>query len=322
MEARVDPHARQPPPPPTVTTSSSPCAVGSIIRPDGASQICLLRKFADPVASSICLLGDGLWPAAFALGDELQQTKWRTLLASATVLELGAGSMGYPGMVSAICGGPSTRVTLTDKYPLLLRQLQIGVDDNLLASQCSVQLCEWRHDPANPSTLDAMHHDFIIASDVLYNTATTEAFCDALERLAGPRTHVLIACQERWSRLECIEQAGERGWHFEQLGSARHPSAEQLACVDPRELDMCREGFHSFVYSVLHRHGAQNGPPAAPAAQLQHELGLCLSERLERLQMRFPWVGAPRLRQHMREARGNLNEATEAILAARAHNVP
>ena len=301
---------------PVDPSSSSPRAIGCIIRPNGTSHR-VLRRHADQQG---VLLGNGLWPAAFALGDELQTIKWRYRLASAKVLELGAGSTGYPGMVTAICGGPGTRVTLTDKHPSLLRQLEIGVKENLLSTQCSMQLYEWQHDPANRSSLDAIHYDFIIASDILYSVATTEAFCDALERLVGPRTHVLIACQERWSRLECIEQAAERGWDFDQLGCPRHPSAEQLSHVHHRERDMCREGLHSFVYMVSRRRGPRHAPSAALAAQLQHEQGLSLNKRLQQLQMRFPMVETAGLRNHMREARGSLNQATKAVLAVCAES--
>jgi predicted nicotinamide N-methyase len=227
------------------------------------------------------------------------------------VLELGSGAMGYPGLVAAIVGGPKTRVILTDNQTALLTQLEEGVNDNQLLGRCAVQIYEWRG-PEPSSSIDMMQHDVVIASDVLYSLLTTSAFCDALERLVGANTHVLVSAPERWSRCECMEEAAKRGWQFDQVGGARYLSAEQMACVQSRELDMCEVG--CFVYTVSRQSGPREvEAPSTPAPAVQSG---SLAERLQYLQVSFPSIATLVLKQFLRKARGNVSQATEALLAA------
>ena len=73
-----------------------------IMTPSGTQRM-LRLPLGQPIDTR--LLGSAIWPAAFVLGEELQATEWAHPLQNASVLELGAGAIGYPGLVMALRGG-------------------------------------------------------------------------------------------------------------------------------------------------------------------------------------------------------------------------
>ena len=157
----------------------------------------------DP-AAVMKLLGSGIWPAAFVLAEELQAARWRQAIRGASVLELGAGASGFPGMVAALSGGPRTRVVLTDKHPELVSDLERGLRENGLISQCTASVYEWGAEASGALCEESRPFDVILGSDCLYSHGTTGAFCDALEQLSGAATAILVSAEDRWSRSECL----------------------------------------------------------------------------------------------------------------------
>jgi len=218
-------------------------------------------------------LGSGIWPAAFVLGDELlaRPASW---LAGLTILELGAGAIGYPGLVAALRGGPGTHVFLTDKHEGLVARLRASVDANGLASQCDARVYEWGEGSEVLMQSLPGPPDLILASDCLYTHGSTGAFCDALDELCTPgTTRILVSAEERWSRQECIDICAEKGWRFTQLGGERRPSAAHLACVEKRMREM-GEG-RWYVYEVTRENARPHG--------LREYLG-CKASRAERVE--------------------------------------
>jgi hypothetical protein len=222
-------------------------------------------------------LGSGIWPAAFVLGDELlaRPASW---LAGLTILELGAGAIGYPGLVAALRGGPGTHVFLTDKHEGLVARLRASVDANGLASQCDARVYEWGEGSEVLKESLPGPPDLILASDCLYTHGSTGAFCDALDELCTPgTTRILVSAEERWSRQECIDICAEKGWRFTQLGGERRPSAAHLACVEKRMREM-GEG-RWYVYEVTRENAQESARPHG----LREYLG-CKASRAERVE--------------------------------------
>lgn len=228
---------------------------------------------SDSPADSSHLLGGAVWPAAYVLGTYLRQEPWRSLLDGASVLELGAGGTGHPGLVAALSGRPAS-VTLTDKHPPLVEQLNEAIRDNhlhgrtrgvdvsdgggddgcagdgegrqgvirgrLLPSPCDACVYSWGEE-GSPLFTRADGFDLVLAADCLYSHGTAGAFCDALDQLrAGWSTmpRLLLCSEERWSLNECKEILEERGWGLTQLAEGLRASAEELAHVEKRHLEM------------------------------------------------------------------------------------
>ncbi|KOO25891.1 methyltransferase-like protein 21a-like protein [Chrysochromulina tobinii] len=222
-------------------------------------------------------LGSGIWPAAFVLGDELlaRPASW---LAGLTIVELGAGAIGYPGLVAALRGGPGTHVFLTDKHEGLVARLRASVEANGLASQCDARVYEWGEGSEVLMQSLPGPPDLILASDCLYTHGSTGAFCDALDELYTPgTTRILVSAEERWSRQECIDICAEKGWRFTQLGGERRPSAAHLACVEKRMREM-GEG-RWYVYEVTRESAQESARPHG----LREYLG-CKATRAERME--------------------------------------
>jgi len=207
-------------------------------------------------------LGAGVWSSAFCLADALQASGWQQRLRGSTVLELGSGAVGYPGMVAALHGGPDTRVTLTDKHADLVDSLRRTLGENGLAAQCNAAVFDW-HEPPDEGLQLTRPFDVILASDCLYSHDTAGAFCDALEAMSGAATRILVSAEERWSLSECIEIAAGHGWAFTQIGGARRPSDDQLECV-PRRYREMGEG-RCYVYAVTR---AADAEPTRAASAL------------------------------------------------------
>ena len=240
-----------------------------IFNSDGQCRSLLLPSVDRPLLEK--LLGGGVWPAAFVLGNELQTAPWRPVLRDARILELGAGLLGYPGLVAALCGSSRTSVTLTDKHPDLVRELARNVRSNGLGAQCRAAVYSWGEPAASAELLlddgegageAPRPFDVILAADCLYSDGTTGFFLDALEQLSDASTTILVSAEERWSLRECLEIAADRGWHFRKLGADRAATAAQLSYVDVKQHEM-GEG-RIYLYAVTcpaERRQARRAPP-------------------------------------------------------------
>lgn len=168
------------------------------------------------------------------------------------VIELGAGAVGRPSLVAAISGGLGTRVTITDKHPELVSRLRATIEANGLGGQCSAQAYTWGaprpDDESEQGSLPRSAHDLILSADCLYSCETAGSFVEALEDLVGPNTRVLICCEERWSRRECLEILQDRGWTATQLGGARRLTATQAATIQRHALES--GSGECFLYSL------------------------------------------------------------------------
>lgn len=208
------------------------------------------------------LLGCGVWPAAFALGAALQSSdEWTGLLQGANVIELGAGSTGYVGIIAARAGGATTRVAITDKHELLVECAARAVVDNGLQAQCVAGVYSWGDESA--PVVCGETYDVVLASDCLYSHGVAGAFCEALDLLVGESTRVLASCGDRWSVGECIDVCAELGWAFTAIGTPYRPSAEQLALVADRNLEQSISGQECIIYEVTRCE--RSGPPVVRA---------------------------------------------------------
>ena len=136
--------------------------------------------------------GATLWDSAVALVAYLdhETSEAKARIRGSTVVELGAGS-GLAGMAFAALGARS--VTLTD-LPLVIPHLSENVAANGFPSdQCRCVAYSFGEDAARLSP----PFDFVVGADTVYSVDMIDPFVASLVALAGPRSTVVIATEQR-----------------------------------------------------------------------------------------------------------------------------
>lgn len=132
-----------------------------------------------------------LWPTAMSLTNYLlsecgSENNPSLVIHNKIVVELGAG-LGLCGLVAAALG--AKRVTLTDREPYALHcAMATAACNGLSNSLVQSAILDWS-DPVLPSSSFC---DVIVASDVLYDGETIQAFANACEKLIDPKKGGLL----------------------------------------------------------------------------------------------------------------------------------
>ncbi len=134
-----------------------------------------------------------LWPTAMSLANFLlsecsteNKNDSSLVIQNKIVVELGAG-LGLCGLVAAALG--AKHVTLTDREPYALHcAMATAACNGLSNSIVQSAILDWS-DPCLPSSSVC---DVIVASDVLYDGETIQAFANACETLMDPQKGGLL----------------------------------------------------------------------------------------------------------------------------------
>uniref|UniRef100_A0A0M3I001 Methyltransferase n=1 Tax=Ascaris lumbricoides TaxID=6252 RepID=A0A0M3I001_ASCLU len=108
-----------------------------------------------------------------------------SLFRNTTVVELGAGATGIPGIVASKCGAELVILTEHPHNQQALDLLKLNCIRNALRdSSFLVQGLDWESIPAIDSLLDQLHHlDFILAADVFYDPKVFESLVAAIAHI-------------------------------------------------------------------------------------------------------------------------------------------
>lgn len=170
----------------------------------------------EPIFSGAAWAGTVLWRAAIRLVDVALLGGVVPLGPQVTCLELGCG-LGVPGMVAALRG---CRVVLTEQESLvglLERNVAANFDSNIPACR----ELDWSREAARGIVAELGRTvDLVLCCDCVYVPLYGESFrllAEAIDVLAGPESHVVLAVERRFVRggtdgvddfLHLLEAAG------------------------------------------------------------------------------------------------------------------
>ncbi|XP_066344543.1 uncharacterized protein [Miscanthus floridulus] len=171
---------------------------------------------SDPSTGRV-LTGSWLWDSSLVLAAHLAaDSRARRRLLGATVVELGAGSTGLPGIAAVACLG-AARYVLTD-VASLLPGLRDNADANgLSAARADVRELRWGD---RLQLEDEERVGVVLLSDVFYDPEDMPAMAATLrgmwtdEEGGGGGTVGWAASEVRDSVLDCMDVLREHGFRF------------------------------------------------------------------------------------------------------------
>lgn len=159
-----------------------------------------------------------IWPSALALAEWMAREGESSRLAGKRVLELGCG-LAVPSFVAAYYGA---EVVLSDSHPdvprFLKRNVQLNFDLDLFYVPA--------HHKDSPPL--AERFDYVIASDVLYESHHVDVFSAALNRYGSAETKVVVADPGRAWIQSFVQRMNKLEWQ-ENLApwTVRHSGKDQ-----------------------------------------------------------------------------------------------
>ncbi len=148
-----------------------------------------------------------LWPAARALAEHLARLPAREL-HGLRFLELGCG-LALPTLVAARLGA---HVTASDSHPDVGPFLRRNAELNSVTDRIRYIESDWREGAA---LVQGGPYDWIVASDVLYDSHQPAELAGLIPRLAGPHARICIADPARPYLQTLVDDLAKRGYYCE-----------------------------------------------------------------------------------------------------------
>jgi predicted nicotinamide N-methyase len=160
-----------------------------------------------------------VWPSALALAEWVAREGEQLKLQSKRVLELGCG-LAVPGLVAAKYGG---HVTLSDGHPDVPRFLDTNIGHNGDPHMDYI-VADW-DGLAEKST---QPFDYVIASDVLYESQHADLFSKVIDSYCDDKTKVVISDPGRAYIQSFVKKMNDLRWR-ENLApwTVRHRGRDQ-----------------------------------------------------------------------------------------------
>jgi predicted nicotinamide N-methyase len=147
-----------------------------------------------------------LWPSARALGNVLGLQE----LSGQRVLELGCG-LALPSLLAARRGG---EVTATDRHPEVPAFLESNLRRNGLEARVRFVANDWL-DKGESGLLEDGPYDWVVGSDVLYETHRPGVLAGAISRFMRPGGTVVISDPGRRNVRDFVDEMAELGFACE-----------------------------------------------------------------------------------------------------------
>ncbi len=174
-------------------------------------EICELYAPESPAEEekllNLCPYFGVIWPSARALSTFMSERK--TQFTKKRGIEIGCG-LALPAIVAARIGA---WMQASDFHP----DVEAWVAENAALNQASIEYLTWdwtQFDP-HPATLVPGSYDFVLASDVLYESRHPADLVRALARLVKPEGTIYLSDPGRAYLGRALEE-------FETLGFHRH----------------------------------------------------------------------------------------------------
>lgn len=135
------------------------------------------------ISSATWSLFGQLWPASKALARKMNKTR----IENRRILELGCGL----GLSSLVLQRRGADITASDYHPLA----EPFLDYNATLNQ--LPLIDYHDLPWEQPDPELGQFDLIIGSDILYERDHADTLASLIQRLALPRSEVIIACPGR-----------------------------------------------------------------------------------------------------------------------------
>ncbi|KAL4324049.1 hypothetical protein GQ457_11G021480 [Hibiscus cannabinus] len=168
------------------------------------------------------LTGSWVWDSALLLS---QWMSTHLNVEGKTVIELGAGAAGLPGLTAALLG--ASRVLLTDVQQLL-PGLSSNVEANGFVGRVGVRELVWGSSDGDES----MTFDMVLMSDVLYDSEDMMGLGKTLRMVCGEATQVWAATEIRPWTWECLHQLVAQGFQVVELETSQLSAHEHEAAED------------------------------------------------------------------------------------------
>lgn len=144
-----------------------------------------------------------VWPSSLALCGFLLQKKWSQFIRGKSLLELGCG-LALPSMVAARLGA---HVLATDFHPDVPRFLEQNIIQN---EPCDLRFADGAVIPSKSEGFD-----FVIASDVLYESPMVENFAAMITSKAHPQSIAVVSDPGRPYIQAFVRNMDNLGWNYE-----------------------------------------------------------------------------------------------------------
>ncbi|KAL1354460.1 hypothetical protein AAHE18_05G043700 [Arachis hypogaea] len=208
-----------------------------------------LENVCDTVTGRV-LTGSWIWDSALILSQWMMNTAQSRSqpefdLTGKTVIELGAGAAGLPGLTAAMLG--ASRVVLTDIEPLILG-LSRNVEANNLDHVVHVRKLVWGTDES------LGEFDVVLMSDVFFDPDQMGALTRTLKSACGDLTRIWAATEIRPWTGNCLAALADQGFGLVELSD---PVSVDLTGPGPKQ-----QSTSFAVFSLVKQSDAGHVPPA------------------------------------------------------------